>query len=281
MSIFQRLQTLMRAEMTSRQPQGDHHDWTKMVAEARATLRHLHEERDGALRELAILQREQSKLEERAMQELRRGDETAAFATLRIKTRIDERARAVQARADAAIRELVDGERAIGALEERLVAARDRYADLPSPNPYALPREPNVTSAPYTPLTPSTALPPTLPSSPYGPMSTPSVPAKTSVPAETSALPQTWPSPIDAPVLPLQTLDALETFDAMEAKIAGLEAGLALDETTAAAADRDLERRIAAALASKNELTAEPTTEPTAESEDALARLRRQMSGKD
>lgn len=258
MSIFQRFQTILRAEMNARGGQESEVDYRAMLKDVRASMRVLRETRDGAMREMMILQREQAKLDQKALQELERGDEVAARATLGIRVRIDERAKSVQERLDATTRELVDIERAVEALEQRLGAKAERHAASLEGNPYAdsLPAEAPVTSyrnppalnlppSPYASLneTPATlAIPsspatgdevparPILPPNPYTSVS-PSV-DEIPISSESSTRPYAIPeSPVSGGLD-----DPFDRFSDMESKIEALEANVEIS-----GADRGLQ----------------------------------------
>lgn len=194
MSIFQRFQTILRAEMNARGGQESEVDYRAMLKDVRASMRVLRETRDGAMREIMILQREQEKLDQKALQELERGDETAARATLGIRVRIDERAKSVHERLDATNRELVDIERAVEALEQRLGAKAERHAASLEGNPYAqsLPVEAPVASY-RNPTTPN--LPPNPYASPNETPATLAIPSSPTTGDEVPARPILPPNP--------------------------------------------------------------------------------------
>lgn len=264
-------------------------DWRAMLQEARTSLEELREQREGGLRELAIVKREQEKLNQRAIDELQRGDEAAAHATMRIRVRIDERTQSVEERVEAANRELVDIARTIDAMEQRTRAERERRAHYEQENPYAAASAPppatdaeneGAASAAADSDAPALDARPALPPNPYA----------SALPQGERPAPAASPSTTDAGAAidgafaepASHSSSPLDRFGEMEARIDELEAGVELREAGLDPLREDFAQleaqELMRALRDKMERGEQ---NPEGAENDALDALRRRMSAED
>lgn len=199
MSILDRLQLLLRSEMSSLSRRGDGRRAVReTLGEARQALQRNRSAEQRLNRDYQDALDDVHRYEQIAIRALRTGDERSAHDALRAKQDAERRASGIRQRLDRQRSELDDLRRALDALEMRIEARRERGGWQPPSSATPPPRNPYV-DAPAPRWTPPSSPPPSRPTPP--------------------------PRPPDPDAL---TSDALRTsmdhFAEIEGRIAGLEA---------------------------------------------------------
>lgn len=165
MSILDRLQMLLRSEMSHLSRRGDGRGAVReTLAEARQALQRNRAAEQRLNRDYQDALDDVHRYEELAVRALRSGDEAAARDALRTKQDAERRASGIRQRLDGQREELDDLRRALDALEMRIEARRDRGGWQPPAAPP--PRNPYVDAPSPTWRPPAPAPPPPRPPSP-------------------------------------------------------------------------------------------------------------------